>query len=172
MPLLPAETENELVANCRGHCLGGPAGRVLGCRHGPSAEPQGASAGRQGNDRLWPRHRADFATAVQRMPRPEEARKRFRIDLHDRLIHGGDSGEPALVSGHSDRSRLIKFVAHLDPDTVMPPQGEPLSDRQIGLLRAWIDQGAKMPDRLPTGSAGVATAHWSFQPVKQVAPLR
>jgi mono/diheme cytochrome c family protein len=101
---------------------------------------------------------------------PKKQESSFRIDLRDRLIHGGDSGEPAVVAGHSDQSRLIKFVAHLDPDTVMPPQGEPLSDLQIGLLRAWIDQGAKISDRSTTDSSGVTTAHWSFQPIKNVAP--
>ena len=101
---------------------------------------------------------------------PKRQESSFRIDLRDRLIHGGDSGEPAIVAGHSDQSRLIKFVARLDPDSVMPPEGEPLSDPQIGLLRAWVDQGAKMPDRSPAGSFEVKTAHWSFQPIKKVAP--
>ncbi len=50
----------------------------------------------------------------------------------------------------------------------MPPEGagDPLSERQIAVLRAWIDQGATWPDEL----AGVepehpAAEHWSFQPI-------
>ena len=32
---------------------------------------------------------------------------------------------------------------------MMPPEGEgqPLTAEQVGLIRAWIDQGAKWPDR-------------------------
>ena len=87
----------------------------------------------------------------------------FRIDRRDALLHGGNSGEPAVVSGHSDQSRLIKFIARLDPDTVMPPEGKPLSDEQIALVRAWIDQGLKMPD---AAQAQAAASLWSLEPLK------
>jgi hypothetical protein len=101
---------------------------------------------------------------------PKKQESSFRIDVRSRLIHGGDSAEPAVVVGHSDQSRLIKFVAHLDPDTVMPPEGASLSTLQIGLLRAWIDQGAKMSEGSSADSAEIKTQHWSFQPLKNVAP--
>ena len=38
-------------------------------------------------------------------------------------------------------SRLIALVAGLEPETIMPAQGPRLTSEQIGLLRAWIDQG-------------------------------
>ena len=66
----------------------------------------------------------------------------LRLDRRDDALNGGDSG-PAFVAGKSQDSLLIKYVAGIDPDVVMPPEGEKLSDEQIGLLRAWIDQGAK-----------------------------
>jgi hypothetical protein len=93
----------------------------------------------------------------------------FRVDRRAILLSGGDSGEPAAVPGHSDRSRLVKLVSHLDPDTIMPPQGEPLTTNQVGLIRAWIDQGLKMPDG---PAAAVATRHWSFLPIKTSPPPR
>ncbi len=68
----------------------------------------------------------------------------LRLDRRDDALNGGDSG-PAFVAGKSAESRLIRYVAGVDPDVVMPPEGEKLSDDQIGLLRAWIDQGAKWP---------------------------
>ena len=68
----------------------------------------------------------------------------LRLDRRDDALNGGDSG-PAFVAGKSAESRLIKYVAGVDPDVVMPPEGDKLSDEQIGLLRAWIDQGAKWP---------------------------
>ena len=68
----------------------------------------------------------------------------LRLDRRDDALNGGDSG-PIFVAGKSEESKLIKYVAAVDPDVVMPPEGDKLSDEQIGLLRAWIDQGAKWP---------------------------
>jgi hypothetical protein len=48
----------------------------------------------------------------------------------------------------------------------MPKKGDPLSAEQIGLLRAWIDQGAEWPVVRKE-----AKTHWSFQaPVKPTVP--
>ena len=69
----------------------------------------------------------------------------LRLDRRDDALNGGDSG-PAFESGKSADSRLIQYVAGIDPDILMPPEGDKLSDEQIGLLRAWIDQGAKWPE--------------------------
>lgn len=68
----------------------------------------------------------------------------LRLDRRDDALNGGDGG-PIFVAGKSEESKLIKYVAAVDPDVVMPPEGDKLSDEQIGLLRAWIDQGAKWP---------------------------
>jgi len=64
----------------------------------------------------------------------------FSIETRERLLAGGDSGE-AVVPGDSARSRLIALVAGLEPDLVMPQKGSRLTRDQIGVLRAWIDQG-------------------------------
>jgi hypothetical protein len=66
----------------------------------------------------------------------------FRLDTRETTLKGGDSG-PAAVAGKSADSLLIKLVAGLDPDNIMPQKGTRLSAEQIGLLRAWIDQGLK-----------------------------
>lgn len=76
---------------------------------------------------------------------PARQESGLRLDRRDDALNGGDSG-PAFVSGKSAESRLIKYVAGVDPDVVMPPEGDKLSDDEIGLLRAWIDQGAKWPE--------------------------
>ena len=65
----------------------------------------------------------------------------FSIETRERMLKGGDDG-PALVPGDSSSSHLIALVAGLDPDEVMPKKGSRLTSEQIGLLRAWIDQGA------------------------------
>jgi len=86
----------------------------------------------------------------------------FRLDHKPTLTAGGELGR-ALVPGKSDESLLIHFVAGLRPEGRMPKKSDPLTAEQIGLLRAWIDQGAHFPD-----SASVVLVdkknHWAFQP--------
>ncbi len=72
----------------------------------------------------------------------------LRLDRRDDALNGGDSG-PAFVIGKSAESRIIKYVAGVDPDVLMPPEGDKLTDEQIGLLRGWIDQGADWPANAP-----------------------
>src|SRR6266542_2506445 len=63
------------------------------------------------------------------------------IESRETLLKGGESG-PSIVPGASVESHLVELVAGLDPDNVMPQKGKRLTPEQIGLLRAWIDQGA------------------------------
>ncbi len=93
---------------------------------------------------------------------PSKQESDFRVDDRNRLMQGGDYGEPAVVPGKSDASLLVKFVRGDDPDSVMPPEGDRLSDDEVSLLRAWIDQGAAMP---VSEVAELTTNHWSLQPV-------
>src|SRR6267143_52358 len=65
----------------------------------------------------------------------------FRIDSRETLLKGGEAG-PAVVVGKSSESLLIELVMGFDPDTMMPRKGTKLTHEQIGLLRAWLDQGA------------------------------
>ncbi len=74
---------------------------------------------------------------------PEKPRSRFRLDNRPDALKGGDNGVD-ILPGASAKSPLIHNVAQLVPDLEMPPpgKGDPLTPVQIGLLRAWIDQGA------------------------------
>ena len=45
------------------------------------------------------------------------------------------------MAGKSTESYLIELVSGVDPDNVMPRKGSKLTPLQVGLLRAWIDQG-------------------------------
>ncbi len=90
----------------------------------------------------------------------------LRWDQKTSVFKGGDSG-PAIIPGNSASSLLIQAVTHSRSDLKMPKKGEPLSAGQIGLLRAWIDQGANWPDELSAKAAPVLTNHWSFK-----APVR
>ncbi|TAK97158.1 MAG: hypothetical protein EPO07_13815, partial [Verrucomicrobia bacterium] len=67
----------------------------------------------------------------------------FRADNRADLLKGGDHG-PALVVGKSAESTMVLVLAGLHEDiAAMPKKREKLTPEQIGLVRAWIDQGAE-----------------------------
>ena len=69
----------------------------------------------------------------------------LRLDERAAALAGGNSG-PVIKPGNSAESKLIHLVAGLREDLVMPMVGERLTAEQLGLLRAWIDQGAQWPE--------------------------
>jgi mono/diheme cytochrome c family protein len=84
----------------------------------------------------------------------------------DAALKGGKDGK-VIVPEHSDKSPLVFSVAEIDGKVGMPPKPRParggaaantnapatppadqhpwkaLTQEQVGLIRAWIDQGAK-----------------------------
>lgn len=66
----------------------------------------------------------------------------FVVDTRESILKGGDSG-PAVIEGKSKESLLIELVSGIDPDNVMPDKGTKLTAKEVGVLRAWIDQGVK-----------------------------
>ncbi len=89
----------------------------------------------------------------------------LRWDNKEIALQGGEQG-PDIIPGRSAESRVIQLVSGAVPDLVMPPKGDRLTAQQIGILRAWIDQGAAWPE-----SASVKAIdprkHWAFK-----APIR
>jgi hypothetical protein len=76
----------------------------------------------------------------------DESSGGLAITDHAALVNGGDSG-PAIVLGDSAASLLIERVSDSDPESAMPPEGARLTDDQIRILRAWIDQGAEWDEK-------------------------
>ncbi len=72
----------------------------------------------------------------------------LRLDSLEGALKGGEDGK-VVLPGNSAGSMLVHNIAHAgDPDDYMPPPRNkagigPLTREQIGLVRAWIDQGAK-----------------------------
>ena len=73
----------------------------------------------------------------------EKPKSHFRLDSRAAALKGGDDGVD-ILPGQSAKSPLIHYVAGVVADMQMPPEDKapPLSREQIGVLRAWIDQGA------------------------------
>ncbi len=65
----------------------------------------------------------------------------LRLDMRQNALRGGDYG-PVILAGKSAESKLILRLVGGDGGMQMPPTG-PLAAEEIGVLRAWIDQGAE-----------------------------
>ena len=79
----------------------------------------------------------------------DKPKARLHMDTLEGVLKGTGKGK-IVVAGDSAKSRLVKTIAHLteDPDGWMPPPKnkagiKALTPEEIGLVRAWIDQGAK-----------------------------
>ena len=64
----------------------------------------------------------------------------FAVDSREGVLTGGQV-HPGVVPGDSAKSYLVKLVQGEVPDEVMPARGPRLTPAEVGLLRAWIDQG-------------------------------
>src|SRR5947209_6736549 len=63
-------------------------------------------------------------------------------------------------------SKVLHAVIGKGDTPAMPPKGPRLAPRQVAMLKAWIDEGAKAPaDEVE--AAAEKTKHWAFLP-----PLR
>ncbi len=86
---------------------------------------------------------------------PDEATRKakLRLDTKD----GAFAKAGVIVAGNAVESRLVKRIITKDPNAVMPPAvtGHKLTDKQIELLKRWIDEGAHWNE------------HWAF-----IAPKR
>ena len=79
---------------------------------------------------------------------PEKQKSKLRLDKLEAVVKGGENG-PDIIPGKSAESTLVHNIARIgEEDDYMPPPDNkdkipPLTKEQIGLIRAWIDQGAK-----------------------------
>jgi mono/diheme cytochrome c family protein len=98
----------------------------------------------------------------------QKPRGGLRLDTAAAAISGGKNG-PAVVAGKSAESPLIAAVRGEGPTEQMPLNRPALTEVQIKLLEAWIDQGAKAKAGEQPGVAP-ARSHWAFIP-PQRAPI-
>ena len=93
---------------------------------------------------------------------PQQQMNGLRVDIAEALLN-------VVVPGDSGASKLIQRVSSTKKGFGMPPVGAPLTAAEIELLRAWIDQGAKIPALAASHSGNPKTSHWSFQPLSRPA---
>src|SRR5262245_2378608 len=95
------------------------------------------------SDKCYFCHGPGTQMAGLRFDREEDAKKALR------------NGRFAIVPRDPGASEMLRRVSLADPATRMPQKGEPLSARDIAVLRRWVEQGASWEK------------HWSF-----IAPQR
>ena len=88
----------------------------------------------------------------------------FRLDDGAAALKGGYSG-PSILPGKSAESRLVHRIAGAKGVPVMPPAGRRLTAAEVGVLRAWIDQGAKFPVTAISKADRPKSRHWAFEPI-------
>lgn len=97
----------------------------------------------------------------------------LRLDSRAELLKGGYSGAAIQVHRSGD-SKLVHMVAGFETKVIMPPGGPTMSAEEVGLIRAWIDQGAPWAEDDASanvaGEAPVRSEHWAFQPRSQPEP--
>jgi mono/diheme cytochrome c family protein len=79
----------------------------------------------------------------------EKPKSKLNLSTLEGALKGSKDGK-VIIPGKSGESDLVFSVAHVgdDSDMFMPPPESkskiaPLTKEQVGLIRAWIDQGAK-----------------------------
>ena len=87
-------------------------------------------------------------------PDPESLEAGLRLDVGERALAElpENAGKYAIVPGEPDRSELIRRITAANVDDRMPPASthKTLTEREIEILRRWIDAG------------GEYKPHWAF----------
>lgn len=112
----------------------------------------------------------DFATHIQPMLERscvpchsgERARGQYRMTDRKSLLSSGNSGLPPVIPGQSRESLLLKYVAGEVAEFEMPPMAKRdkypgLTEREVGLIRNWIEAGAALPEGVTLGIAQAAS---------------
>jgi mono/diheme cytochrome c family protein len=73
----------------------------------------------------------------------EKQKAKLRLDSYEAVMKGTPDG-PVVIAGDLIGSHLFQVIT-LPPgdDDLMPPKGDPLTEIQVGLIRNWINKGAK-----------------------------
>ncbi len=88
-----------------------------------------------------------FNTSCVKCHGEQKPKGKLNLNTLEGVLKGGD--DKVVEPGNSAKSMLVLNIAHLgDEDDFMPPPKnklglKKLTDEQVGLVRAWIDQGAK-----------------------------
>ncbi len=74
---------------------------------------------------------------------PAKAGGAYVMTSFDRMLKGGESGEPAIMPGKPAESHLLEVITPQGGKVEMPQNKPPLAESEVALIGQWIAQGAK-----------------------------
>ncbi len=83
-----------------------------------------------------------FQAHCQGCHQPAKAGGDYVMTSFDKLLKGGESGDPAVAPGKPGESHLIEAITPHDGKSEMPRNKPPLNPTEIELIAQWIAQGA------------------------------
>ena len=84
-----------------------------------------------------------LAAHCQGCHQPAKPQGEYVMTSFEEMAAGGESGEVAIEPGDPSASFLIERITPIDGEAEMPPEGPPLAEVEIDLIRKWVEQGAK-----------------------------
>src|SRR5688572_28072518 len=66
----------------------------------------------------------------------------FSLLFREEAIAMTESGKRAIIPGDADNSEMVKRISLNDPEERMPYRHDPLSKKNINIIRRWINEGA------------------------------
>jgi len=83
----------------------------------------------------------------------------FGLVFRENAIRETESGRMGIVPGHPGRSALYQRIIEDEEELRMPLHEDPLSEKEIDLIKRWIRQGAEWQE------------HWAYiKPRRQIPP--
>ena len=85
---------------------------------------------------------------------------KYRVDNFTELMRAPKDEPARIQAGHPDSSLLFEMLVTRDEEELMPQKSEPLSAKEVALIRKWIEEGSIFDGKDPT------------TPLAQVIPAR
>jgi hypothetical protein len=67
----------------------------------------------------------------------------YQLTTFELLLKPGASSSASITPAKPDDSELLRLISSVDKDERMPKEGDPLAPEQIGVVKRWIEEGAK-----------------------------
>jgi hypothetical protein len=102
---------------------------------------------------------------------PDNQESGLRLDQKQSALKGGERGTP-IIPGKPAESLLFRAINGGGEDVPrMPKKSDPLSNENIALIRAWIEQGAVWPGAATEAPENDPKNHWAFKsPIRPPIP--
>jgi WD40 repeat protein len=98
---------------------------------------------------------------------PAKAEGGLLMTSHAELLKKGDSEEPGVIPGDPEKSLVFQVINPANAKPARMPQGkDPLSARDVKLIKRWIAEGAK--DDTPVSDVAIDADH---PPVYELPPV-